>query len=154
LPDPPSHMSPMRIYTKKQEPKQIKVKLPDRTNFQMAAFGNGNNKKYLVHIIAVLRAIEQKGTEQDVKKAFEVFVEVRREIQPLLEFPDNKTDSKKEEHKNKLLSTRKSLRPSAILQLQRPRRHTSCSLALLLVRRKHNWTRLCMRCTPGVRESA
>ncbi len=42
---------------KKWEPEQIKVKLPDGTNFQMAAFGNGNNKEYLVHVIAALRII-------------------------------------------------------------------------------------------------
>jgi hypothetical protein len=50
-----------------------------------------------------MHPIEQKGTVQDVKKAFEVLVEVRREIQPLLEFPDNKPDTAKEERKKKLL---------------------------------------------------
>jgi hypothetical protein len=39
---------------KKRETKQIKVKMPDGTNFAMAAFAYGTNKDYLVHIIAVL----------------------------------------------------------------------------------------------------
>jgi hypothetical protein len=95
---------------KKQEPEQIKVKLPNRMNFQMATFENGNNKEYLIHVIAVLRIIKQKGTEQDVKKAFEVLVVVRREMKPLLEFPDNETDSEKEEHKKKLLKYKKVLK--------------------------------------------
>jgi hypothetical protein len=106
----------------------------------MSAFGNGNNEKYLVHVIAVMCLIDQKGMDQDVKKAFEVLVEVRRELQPLLEFTDNETETTKEECK-KIFSTRKSLRPSVILHLQRPRRHKSYSVASLSARRKHNGTR-------------
>ncbi len=36
-------------------------------------------------------------------------VEVRREMKPLLESPDDKTESKKEEHKKKLLEYKKVL---------------------------------------------
>jgi hypothetical protein len=39
---------------KKWETKQIKVELPDGTKFQMPTYGSGNNKEYLVHVIAVL----------------------------------------------------------------------------------------------------
>jgi hypothetical protein len=59
--------------------KQIKVKLPDGTNFLMFTFGIWNNEEYLVHVIAVMRLIKQTGMAQDVKKAFEVLVEVRRD---------------------------------------------------------------------------
>jgi hypothetical protein len=45
---------------KKREPEQNKVKMPDGTNFQMAAFGYRNNEEYLVHVIAVLHVMEQK----------------------------------------------------------------------------------------------
>ncbi len=58
----------------------------------MSTFGNRNNKEYLIHGITIMHLIEQKGTAQDVKKAFEVLVEIRRKLEPLLEFPDNKTD--------------------------------------------------------------
>jgi hypothetical protein len=44
----------------KQETKQIKVKMPDGTNFGMAAFAYGTNKDYLVHVIAVRRIIKKK----------------------------------------------------------------------------------------------
>jgi hypothetical protein len=37
----------------------------------MSAFGQGSNEEYLVHVIAVKRLLEQKGTIQDVKKTFE-----------------------------------------------------------------------------------
>ncbi len=43
---------------KKRDIEQIKVKLPDGTNFQMSAYGQGNNKEYLVHIIAVNHLLE------------------------------------------------------------------------------------------------
>jgi hypothetical protein len=39
--------------------------MPDGTNFQMAAFGYGNNKEYLIHVIAILCIIEQKEMESD-----------------------------------------------------------------------------------------
>ena len=52
---------------KKRETEQIKVELPDGTKFQMPTYGSGNNEEYLVHIITVLRLIEQKGTAAKVK---------------------------------------------------------------------------------------
>ena len=52
------------------------------------------------------------------------------------------------------LIARKSSRPSAILQLQKPRRRTSCSTASLLARRECNGTKLCTRCNPRIRRSA
>jgi hypothetical protein len=45
----------------KQETEQIKVELPDGMKFQMPTHGSGNNEEYLVHVIAVLRLIEQNG---------------------------------------------------------------------------------------------
>jgi hypothetical protein len=45
---------------KEREPEQIQFKMPNGTNFGMAAFVYGTNKDYLVHVIAVLRIIEKK----------------------------------------------------------------------------------------------
>jgi hypothetical protein len=106
---PIPYVPPVDLH-EKQEPKQIKVKLPDGTHFQMSAFRNGNNKEYFIYDIAVMHLIKQKGTAQDVKKAFEVLVEVRRELQPLLEVPDNKTEIAKEERKKKFLEIKKTLK--------------------------------------------
>jgi hypothetical protein len=103
-------MSPSADLHEKWGTKQIKVKLPDGTHFQMSAFRKGNNKEYLIHIIAAMPLIEQNETAQDVKKAFEVLVEVRRELLPLLEFPDNKMETAKEEHNRKLLEYKKVLK--------------------------------------------
>jgi hypothetical protein len=40
----------------------------------MPTYGSGNNKEYLVHVIAVLRLIKQKGTSANVKEAFAALV--------------------------------------------------------------------------------
>jgi hypothetical protein len=68
----------------------------------MPMYGTGNNKEYLVHVIAILHLVEQKGTVAEVKEAFAAFVAVRKEISPLLEFPDDETTTEKEARKKKL----------------------------------------------------
>jgi hypothetical protein len=70
---PIPYVPPLDLH-EKQETAQIKVKMPEETNFQMAAFGYGNNEEHLVHIIAVLRIIKQKGMETDRRKAFQALV--------------------------------------------------------------------------------
>jgi hypothetical protein len=108
-PPPIPYVFPVDLH-EKQEPKQIKVKMPDGANFQMVAFVYGNNEKYLVHIIAILRVIEQRGTEQDVRKAFQALVEVRREMKPLFEFPEDETEAEKKDQKQKLLEYKEILK--------------------------------------------
>ncbi len=71
---------------KKQETEQIKVELPDGTKFQMPTFGSGNNKEYLVHVIAVLHLVKQKGTAAKVQEAFAVLVTIRKEMSPCFNF--------------------------------------------------------------------
>jgi hypothetical protein len=54
---PIPYVPPINLH-EKRDAKQIKVKLPDGTNFQMSTFGQGNNRKYLAHIIAVKHLLE------------------------------------------------------------------------------------------------
>ncbi len=49
------------IVTPKEEPQLFKVKLPDVSHLSIRVYLQGNNKEYLVHIVAVLCIIEQKG---------------------------------------------------------------------------------------------
>ncbi len=59
---PPIPYVPMvDIVTPKEEPQVFKIKLPDASHLSMPIYSRGNNKEYLVHIVAVLRVIEQKG---------------------------------------------------------------------------------------------
>jgi hypothetical protein len=64
----------------------------------------------LVHVIAFLCLVEQKGTAAKVKEAFTAFVTVRKEMSPLLEFPDDKTTSEKEVRIKKLTNLKKALK--------------------------------------------
>jgi hypothetical protein len=99
---PPILYVPPTNLHKRQETELIKVKMPDGTNFQMAAFAYGNNEEYIVDLIAVLCIIEQKGMALDITKAFHALVEVRREMTPLFEFPEDKTEAEKEIWKQSL----------------------------------------------------
>ncbi len=49
------------IVMPKEEPQIFKIKLPDASNLSMPIYSSENNKEYLVHIVAVLQVIEQKG---------------------------------------------------------------------------------------------
>ncbi len=105
---PISYVPPINLH-KKRDTKKIKVKLPEVTNFQMSAFNQGNNKEYLAHVIAVKHLLKQKETDQDVRKAFQVVVKVRKELELLLEAQDDKMEFKKEEQKKMLLNIKKTL---------------------------------------------
>jgi hypothetical protein len=62
-----SHRPPIQyvpvvdIVTPKEEPQILKIKLPDTSHLSMPIYSRGNKEEYLVHIVAVLRVIEQKG---------------------------------------------------------------------------------------------
>jgi hypothetical protein len=47
------------IVTPKEDPQVFKIKLPDALS--MPIYSCGNNEEYLVHIVAVLQVVEQKG---------------------------------------------------------------------------------------------
>ncbi len=78
----------------KRETEQVKVKMPDGTNFGMAAFAYGTTKD--VHVIAILRIIEKKGLASDIKVAWDAIIKVRRKMKPYFLFPEDKTEAAKE----------------------------------------------------------
>jgi hypothetical protein len=49
------------IVMPKEEPQVFKIKLPDASHLSMPIYSRGHNEEYLVHIVTVLRLIEQKG---------------------------------------------------------------------------------------------
>jgi hypothetical protein len=49
------------VITPKEEPQVLKVKLPDVSHISVSIFSHGNNEEYLMHLVAVLCIIEQKG---------------------------------------------------------------------------------------------
>jgi hypothetical protein len=54
--------------TTKEAQESLKIKLPDRTVFNMSIFSQGNTKEYLAHIIMVLLLISQKGLNVQCRK--------------------------------------------------------------------------------------
>ncbi len=76
----------------------------------MPTYGSGNNEKYLVHVIAILRLVEQRGTAAEVKEAFTVLVKVRKEMSPFFNFSEDETLAEKEVRKMKLANLNKSLK--------------------------------------------
>jgi hypothetical protein len=76
----------------------------------MPTYGSGNNKEYLVHVIAVLQLVEQKGTAAEVKEAFTALVKVRKEMSPFFNFPEDKSVAKKEARKKELSNLNKSIK--------------------------------------------
>ncbi len=55
---PPIPYVPPTDLLEKREMEQIKVELPNWTKFQLPTFGSGNNKEYLVHVIAALHLVK------------------------------------------------------------------------------------------------
>jgi hypothetical protein len=49
------------VVTPKEEHQVLKVKLPDDSHISVPIFSCGNNKEYIVHIVAVLHIMDQKG---------------------------------------------------------------------------------------------
>jgi hypothetical protein len=59
---PPIPYIPMvDIVTPKEEPQIFKIKLPDASHLSMPIYSRGNKEEYLLHIVAVLQVIKQKG---------------------------------------------------------------------------------------------
>ncbi len=106
---PPIPYVPPLDLIKEQETEQVKVKMPDGTNFQMAAFAYGTNEDYLVHVIDVLYIIKQKGIASEIKVAWEVMVEVRREMKPCFLFPEDESKAVKEVRKQTLSKNKEIL---------------------------------------------
>jgi hypothetical protein len=139
---PPIPYVPPTDLHKKWETEQIKVKLPNRTKFQMPIYGTGNNEEYLVHIIAILRLVKQKGTAAKVKEAFAAFVTVRKEISPLLEFPDDKTATKKEARKKKLNNLKEALKAKKDIAVKKAQKAYKLFLCFVVGKAQTNCDRI------------
>jgi hypothetical protein len=77
---------PINLNDKRDIEKNM-VKLPDGTNFQMSAFGQGKNDEYLLQVIMVKHPLEQKGTFEVAMKAFDVALAVKKLWNPFVQSP-------------------------------------------------------------------
>jgi hypothetical protein len=118
------------------------VELPDGTKFQMSTYGSGNNKEYLVHVIAVLRLIEQKGTAAEVKEAFAALVKVRKEMSPFFNFPEDETPAKKEARKKKLANLNKSLKAKKSFAVDHAQKAYKLYRCFIVSKAQTQWDRI------------
>ncbi len=84
----------------------------------MPTFGSGNNKEYLLHVITVLRLVEQKGTAAEVQEAYAALITIRKEMSPSFNFPEDETVATKEARKKKLNKLNESLKAKEIFTVE------------------------------------
>ncbi len=84
----------------------------------MPTHGSGNNKEYLVHVIAVLHLVEQKETAAKVREAFAALVAVRKKMSPFFNFPEDETVAAKEARKKKLNELNESLKAKKTIAVE------------------------------------
>ncbi len=126
----------------KWETKQIKVELPDGTKFQMPTYGSGNNEEYLVHIIAVLRLVKQRGTAAKVKEAFAALVALSKEMSPFFNFPEDKTVAAKEARKKKLNKLNESLKAKKTIAVELAQKAYKLFHCFIVGKAQTQWDRI------------
>jgi hypothetical protein len=114
----------------------LRVFIPTHT------YGTGNNEEYLVHIIAMLRLVKQKGTAAKVKKAFAAFVAVRKEISLLLEFPDDETATEKEARKKNSNDLKEALKVKKDVAAKKAQKAYKLFRCFLVGKAQTNWDRI------------
>jgi hypothetical protein len=138
---PIPYVSPPDLH-KKQETGQIKVKLPNKTKFQMPTYSSGNNEEYLVHVITVLHLVKQKGTAAEVKEAYTELVTVRKEMSPFFNFPEDKTVAAKEARKKKLNELNKSLKAKKVIAVKLAQKAYKLFHCFVVSKARTQWDRI------------
>jgi hypothetical protein len=139
---PPIPYVPPTDLHEKRETEQIKVELPDGTKFQMPTYGSGNNKEYLVFVIAVLQLIEQKETAAKVKEAFTALVEVWKEMSPFFNFPEDESAAEKEVRKKKLSDLNESLKAKKSFAVEQAQKAYKLFHCFVVGKAQTQWDRI------------
>jgi hypothetical protein len=109
---PIQYVSPTDLLTTKESSKNLKAKHPAGTIFDMTIFSRGNSKEYLVHIVAILHLINQKGLNLLCKKVAEPLQELAETLGALHKSIGSKCLSFKEDqeaHKVEIKKTQEVL---------------------------------------------
>ncbi len=88
---PVPYVPPADLVTPKEAPESLKMKHLNGTLFNMSILSQGNSKEYLMHIIAVLRIIKQKGLDIQCRKFGKAVVKLTRMFKILLKAAGSKT---------------------------------------------------------------
>jgi hypothetical protein len=79
------------VVTPKEEPQLYKVKLPNASHLSIPTYSRVNNEEYLVHVVAVICIIEQKGLPKKCRVLAKAVVrrsEVLKNLQEAMESRD------------------------------------------------------------------
>jgi hypothetical protein len=133
---PPTDLHEMR------ETEQIKVELPYGSKSQMPTYRSGNNEEYLVHIIAILCLVKWRGTAAKVKEAFAAYVAIRKEMSPLLKFPDDKTATEKESRKKNLSNLKEALKAKKDFTVKKAQKAYKLFRCFVVGKAQTNWDRI------------
>jgi hypothetical protein len=116
------YIPPTDLVTTKEAPESLKIKLPNGNIFNMSIFSQGNTKEYLLHAIAVLRLINQKGLNVQCRKLAKVVDKLVRTLENLQKNAGTKGKVPKDEmesHKLETGQTQDMLRRLTTRQLPR-----------------------------------
>jgi hypothetical protein len=107
------YIPPMDLVTTKEEPKSLKIKLPDGSIINTSIYSRGNTKEYLAHIIAILQIIKQKGLNVQCRKLGKAVMKLTGTFKDLLKAAGSKetvlSDDDMEAHKLEIKETQKIL---------------------------------------------
>jgi hypothetical protein len=82
---PIPYIPEMHIIMPKEEPQVFKVKLLEDSHINMHIYSRGNTKEYLMHIVAVLHIIKQKGLDMRCRKLKKAVLRQSKMLKNLLE---------------------------------------------------------------------
>ncbi len=75
----------VEIVMPKEDTQVYKVKLPEDSHINMQIYSRGNNKEYLIHIVAVLHIIKQRGLDSRCRKLEKAVLRQSEMLKNLLE---------------------------------------------------------------------
>ena len=125
------HVFLLSTYMKKVTPSKSRSSYQAGLIFRCLPSVRGTNKEYLVQVITVKHLLEQKGTIQDIGKAFGTVSEVRKQLELLLEAPKKgKAKAEQDKRKKKLSGIKEDLKTNRKLAGAETLKLMSCSVAL------------------------
>jgi hypothetical protein len=115
---------PMYLVTTKEAQKTLKIRLPNGSVLNMSIFSQRNTKEYLVHVVAFLCLIRQKGLNVQCRKLAKAVDKLAGTLKNLLTAAGSKTtilsDDDVEARKLEIEQTQEMLQEA--LKAQLPRR--------------------------------
>jgi hypothetical protein len=73
-----------------EKPQVLKIKRPDASHISVTIFSHGNNKEYLMHVVAGLRIIKQKGLHKKCRVLAKAVVKQSKALKSLQEAAESR----------------------------------------------------------------